>query len=407
MTRVLFVIAVLMLTTLTACSEPPQREPPASTTPAPATPTVDQASSMIFPQHEAPLGTDSGGEYFAGRLVINERCLRAEAPSRDAAKPRLSTLLIWPRGFALETELGTARVVDGLGQTVAHVGDHVRLSRASVAYQQAKDQGWIEGLAEDCEGPHLMVGDEVTAFDPKNEATEIRLSDPEVLLLRRKTVQGFPTLPQALGLGEVILDGQCLRLNASEAIVWPAGFTPHVDRGVVQVRNGAGRVIATVGDEIAAGGAYYSLDNGPCPGPAFSANQIKVLPDVEVYFPKQDGTLTTEQEIERYSGKLLLDGKCLVLASALRIRDRALMPVDPWLIWPSTFSLGFDDGNIGILDNNGREVAKVGDEIQLTAFDLTYEQAVNHGGLDQISPACSGPYWAVGEDFAASTSQAP
>ena len=219
---------------------------------------------------------------------------------------------------------------------------------------------------------------------------------------------GFPSLMQAAGIGEVVLDGQCLRLgDGSTTIVWPAGFTPHVHRGVVHVRNGAGRVIATVGDEIAAGGGYRSLDSGACPGEVFFPNQIKVLPDVEVYFPKQDGTLTTDQEAERFSGELVVDGKCLKVDSPLRVRDRAYVPVRPLLIWPSALSLSVEDGDVGIVDSTGRVVARIGDEVQFSAFDLSYEQAMEHGGLEEISPACWGPYWAVGEEFAASTPEAP
>ena len=301
-------------------------------------PTDGQASSMVFPRHDAPLGTDRGGEYFAGRLVISKGCLRAEAPSRSATNPRSSWLLIWPGTFTLEAESGSVRIVDGLGRISAHVGDHVRLSRAAVTYEQAMDQGLVEGLSEDCAEPYLLVGDEVTVFDPKNEATELRLSDPDVLLLRQETVMGFPTLMQAAGIGEVILDGQCLRLgDSSTTIIWPAGFTPHSDRGVVQVRNGAGRLIAVVGDEIAAGGGYRSLDSGACPGEVFIANKIKVLPDAEAYFPKQDGTLTTDQQTERFAGELVLDGKCLKVDSPLRVRDRAYVPVRLLLIWPDAF----------------------------------------------------------------------
>ena len=411
MTGVLFLIAFLTVAALAACSEPPQKEIPAPTAtpqaPNYGAPTDHQASPIVFPRHEAPLGTDSGGEYFAGQLVITKGCLRAEAPSYNAANPQSSWLLIWPRDFTLEAEPGSVQIVDGLGRIAAHVGDHVRLSRASVAYQHAMDQGWIEGISEDCEGPYLLVGDEVTAFDPKNEATELRLAEPEVLLLRRETVMGFPPLTQALGIGELVLDGQCLRLDGSTTIVWPPGFTPHVHRGMVQVRNGAGRVIATVGDEIAGGGGYHSLDGGPCSGPVFSANQIKVLPDVEVYFPKQDGTLTAGQETERFAGKLALDGKCLIVDSALRVKDRVLMPVDPFLIWPSTFSLGLEDGNARILDATELVVASIGDEVHFSAFGLSYQQALEHGGLDEISPACSGPYWAVGEDFSTWTAEVP
>ena len=411
MTRLLFAVTILTLMTLTACSEPPQRQTPApSATPQEIgsnTPTDGQATSILFPRHDAPLGTDRGGEYFAGQLVITEGCLRAEAPSYDATNPQSSRLLIWPGTFTLEEEPAPVRIVDGLGRIAAHVGDHVRLSRATVNYQDAMDQGWIDGISEDCEGPFILVGDEVTAFDPRNEASELRLSEPDVLLLRSETVLGFPTLPQALGIGELVLDGQCLRLDGTTTIVWPAGFTPHVDRGEVQVRNGAGKIVAVVGDEIAAGGGYNSLDSGACSGPVFSANQIKVLPNVEVYFPRQDGTVMADQEIERFEGKLALDGKCLIVNSALRVRDRALMPVDPLIIWPSNFLLGLDDGDVRVLDATGRVVAHIGGEVQFSAFDLTYEQAMDHGGLEDISPACAGPYWALGDEFSDPASQAP
>ena len=371
-------------------------------------PTGGQASSMVFPQHDAPLGTDRGGEYFAGRLVLSNGCLRAEVPSNDATEPRPSWLLIWPGAFTLESESGSVRIVDGLGGIAAHVGDHVRLSRAAVTYQQAIDQGLVEGLSEDCAEPYFLVGDEVTAFDPKKEATELRLSDPDVLFLREKTVIASSRgLKQALGIGELVLDGQCLRLGGSTTIIWPAGFTPHVHRGVVHVRNGAGRVIATVGDEIAAGGGYRSLDSGACSGEVFNANQIKVLPDVEVYFPKQDGTLAADQETERFAGELVVDGKCLKVDSPLRVRDRAYMPISPLLIWPSAFSLSVEDGDVGIVDATGRVVARIGDEVQFSAFDLSYQQAIEHGGLEEISPACSAPFWAVGEEFTASAPEAP
>ena len=135
-----------------------------------------------------------------------------------------------------------------------------------MGFQQAVDQGWVDGLSEACTEPYFLVGDEVTAFDPRNQATELRLSDPEVVLLRRETVMGFPALPQALGIGDLVLEGQCLSLDGLTSIVWPAGFTPHVHLGVVQVRNGVGRVIATVGDEIAAGGWILQPGHRPLSG---------------------------------------------------------------------------------------------------------------------------------------------
>ena len=121
----------------------------------------EQGPVVIFPRHDAPLGTDSGGEYFAAQLILREGCLRAEvSPSHDANDPG-SWLLIWPNGFTFETEPGTVRVVDELGRVVAHVGDHIRLSRAALTLEQAAERELVRGLSEDCADPYFLVGDEV------------------------------------------------------------------------------------------------------------------------------------------------------------------------------------------------------------------------------------------------------
>ena len=50
---------------------------------------------------------------------------------------------------------------------------------------------------------------------------------------------------------------------------------------------------------------------------------------------------------------------------------------------------------VKVLDKAGRVVARVGDKVQVNAFNVTYSQATKHGGLEEITPACSGAYWAV------------
>ena len=87
------------------------------------------------------------------------------------------------------------------------------------------------------------------------------------------------------------------------------------------------------------------------------------------------------------------------LVTAPRCRYPAL------IIWPSAFTLSVEDGVVGIVDATGRVVARVGDQVQFSAFDLSYRQAIEHGGLDEITPACSSPYWAVGEEFTAAQAQ--
>ena len=368
----------------------------------------DRAVPVVFPRHNAPLGTDRGEQYTAGKLVLEEGCLRVEVPARGSS-PRMSWLVVWPSSFTFEEESESIRIIDGLGRTAARVGDHIRLSRAAVTYQQARDQEFSAEGAGHCAQPSTWVGDEVTAFYPENEATELRLSDPDILFLRQKTVmvaeRSFMT---AAGVGELVLDGQFLRLKGEydiNTIIWPAGFTPHVQDGVVQIRNGAGRVIAQVGDEIAGGGGYYEGGHVECPGEVFRVYGIKVLPDVDIYFPKQSGTLATGRVYEHVVGELVVNGKCLGLDNAIHVRDGSDVRGPVLLIWPSAYKLRMTSGTGEIVDSTERVVARVGDRVQFSAFDITYEQAIEHGGLEEITPACSAPYWAVGEDFTLAASR--
>ena len=356
-----------------------------------------QPSLVAFPRHGYPLGTDRGGDYFAGQLVLRNGCLLVEIPSDPTARGA-SRLVIWPNSFSLEANSGTARVVDGHGRVVAQAGDHIRLSRAAVAYQEAKRRELVTGLPEHCPPASFLVGDEVSVFDPENEATELRLSDPEVLLLRQKTeISANRGFMDALGIGELVLDGQCLRLNGGAMILWPAGFTPHVEDGVVHVRNGAGRSIARVGDEIAGGGGYFNNRYGECPGEIFMIHEIKVLPDVEVYFPKQQEALVAGQVVKRHVGELVLNGKCL----GVRVDDGSIGHEPALLLWPGTFELYIDDGAVEIIDATGRVAARAGDDVQFTAFNVAYDHDSKPGALEEITPACTGPYLSAGEEFAA------
>ena len=206
----------------------------------PVRPPDPEGPEVFFPQHGAPLGTDDGGSYWAGQLILDDGCLRVEVPP-DVNGPGGSSLLIWPSGYTLSVEDRVVRVADGNGRVAAHVGDHIRLSRATVSYKEAQDQGLIRGMSEYCGEPFYLVGDEVTAFDPDNEPRELRLSDPDVFFPRQRTVIAtFRDQMLAEGGGELVLDGQCLRLNGRTTVIWPAGFKPHGTRA--WSRSATGRV---------------------------------------------------------------------------------------------------------------------------------------------------------------------
>ena len=92
----------------------------------------------------------------------------------------VSALPIWPAGSVLSEEDGVIGMAVRDGETAALVGDHVRLSRATISFQEAEYQGFVRQMVEECTGPYVLVGDEVTAFDLENEPTELRLQEPDV-----------------------------------------------------------------------------------------------------------------------------------------------------------------------------------------------------------------------------------
>lgn len=239
-----------------------------------------------FPQHDERIPPDSGREFFAGKLVLKEGCLRVDAPPPDSISPE-SLLVIWPRSFTLITEDGSVRVVDAVGRIAARVGDHVRFGGYPSGPQTVRIRELGKELRTGCPGPYLWAGDEVVAFSLDGPTTlTLQLPDSELHFPRQETILGGQESVTAEAVGELVLEGQCLRLKADHDdrtyfIVWPPGFTPHDHRGVVHVRNGAGRVIAQVGDRLRMGGGYSRWGDEKCPGPKFGANSIKVLSESE------------------------------------------------------------------------------------------------------------------------------
>ena len=182
----------------------------------------------------------------------------------------------------LSAEDGAVRIVDTTGRIVANVGDDVRFGATFANSQSGRRRELEQRLSGDCPGPYKFVGDHVTAVSLDGPTT-LSLPGLEVHFRLKKTIAGPRVGKTAAAAGELVLGGCCLRLKVENRdstyfIVWPAGFTPHVHRDVVHVRNGAGRIIAQVGDELRMGGAYLtSYDDEECSGPAFSADEVKVV----------------------------------------------------------------------------------------------------------------------------------
>ena len=119
-----------------------------------------------------------------------------------------------------------------------------------------------------------------------DEPLEISPPHSTIYFPRQKTLRVPIARWDAETEGRLILDGDCLRLQDDEVlppysiVVWPPGFTPHIERGEVQIRNGGGRTIARVGDELVLSGAggpggVLSSDGRCSSGPAWETAGIE------------------------------------------------------------------------------------------------------------------------------------
>ena len=295
-------LALAMLVGLAGCNgSRPYAAPSESATGAQTSPTP-RATALItyFPKHDEPLRTDRGNEYFFGELVALDGCLRLDYGV--GYFEGLTLLLVWPPGFSVSEEDGSITVVDGYGSTAAKLGEDVRFSgrafgedvwpvyadepgqdqpqarlrwREQLKEWQQVEQEWQQRLSVDCPGPFLMVGDEVTVVGP-DEPTVVSTPGSTLFFPRSKSIRGPKSSHLLLGTGELVLDGNCLRLGhgnerAKGALIqWPAGFAPYIEGGEVEIRNGAGRTIARVGDSIEVSGQRGRHENSPygasCPG---------------------------------------------------------------------------------------------------------------------------------------------
>lgn len=107
--------------------------------------------NVQFPVQEAADGQrDVMDAELIGNLVVDGDCMRLEADHG------VSYLVVWPPGFALDTESDDVVVRDDAGEIVIHEGDNVRLDGG-----EPPNATELEG----CPGPVWFVGKTVGAFD--------------------------------------------------------------------------------------------------------------------------------------------------------------------------------------------------------------------------------------------------
>ena len=97
---------------------------------------------------------------------------------------------------------------------------------------------------------------------------------------RQMPVEGERESMTALARGKLVLVGSCLRMGSVDGnlLVWPPDFTLITENDQIQVLNGAGQVVARVGEDVRMGGGQIGHIEGlgeyvrqqlspDCPGP--------------------------------------------------------------------------------------------------------------------------------------------
>ena len=275
---------VLLAVNSTACQSPSGGEMD------PATP-----ARPIFPVHQEPLGTDLGFDYLAGELRAEDGCLKLYRMGWDDPKRIVSEQLrdiwlpVWPSGFALRQDGDDTQVIDGDGVIVARAGDTVRFGGRSYWSDGNGQEELEKTVPKACQGLYYLVGDEVSVVAP-DEARVVRLPGSTLWFPRSRTSGNYPH-PQWLAESPrgrpLTLDGDCLRVGKDgPAVIWPTGFYPDMMNGRVVVRNGGGRVVAVVGQEMKLdSGGYITGNSGLCVGPLWGSTRFLELPDRETLGP--------------------------------------------------------------------------------------------------------------------------
>ena len=319
-------------------------------------PSAPVDSAPVFPTHDRPLPTDWGLGHVKLKIFMEDGCLRGLG--HDLNEPNPSYLLVWPNGFELNQEGDKISVRDQTGAFAASLGEEVRLSGRTIQVDSDHARRIAENVPAKCTGPYFMIGDDVTVIGP-NEPTELSMPNSDVVFQRRATWQRstIVAVPAVgfTGPGEMVMEGECLLMlwewNDSverHVINWPPGFHPHVEEGVIEVRNGGGRTVARVGDRLkmtllAAGGVGDGLYIPECDARLHSPIVIRNF-DLPVTFPRHDeglgGVSYTEGRLELRNGCIYVGGKVAV--------------------WPSDYTMEETDDEVRVLDQDGEIVVQFG-----------------------------------------------
>jgi hypothetical protein len=186
-----------------------------------------------------------------GTLQLEESCLYVQSLGGGRLVP------IWPPGFTLRVAGDRVLVIDGEGKVAARAGDEVYMGGGD----GGADEWVLQQIPPACRGEYLIVGCDVRPnlrYDSELFYLDV-ISDTArtVLFLRYK-----PALDEQ-AVDEVSISGKldaydyrrCLHLQTDWAsgditLLWPADWSARVEDETIAVLDGAGQVVARMGDEM-------------------------------------------------------------------------------------------------------------------------------------------------------------
>lgn len=270
---------------------------------------------------------------------------------------------------------------------------------------------FVEAVA--AAGRELPEPVEVIAIDPENLSDTLQGEVEAIIGPEGQTIYFPKQAPtnaymEALFEGMLMLDKSgCLRagVEGSEGslMIWHHDFELRVTAESIEILNGAGQVVARVGEAIrmggGEGGATINIPGMPinaCRGPYWILGDIESLeaqaiPDLYVQPFQMDERRSLG--VFLYQSKPAPEAETLV--GALFIDEQGCLRVGDYaVLWPPNVWPNEDAHPLRIVAGNvidGETVAFVGGEVQLPGAERT---AADYRFFENKVP-CHGPYWGV------------
>jgi len=303
------------------------------------------------------------------------------------------------------------------------------------------DRAWFEAVLREAniqlpEHVELVVVEGHSAKEVDICATP---SVPGVAFPRQAPVEGVRVVMEAELIGELVLVNGCLRVNSiygdgSVLPIWPPEFTLKAEKRAtvacpepcrraaqdeIQVLDGAGQVVARVGQEVYMGGGGGSATSlaecvrqqlpADCIGPYWIVGEgvrPNLRHDSDLF--TLDVISTTERSFLLLHKKPVLDewaeGDALLIGK-LVLYDYQRCPrvtsdsglTDYLLLWPPDYGARVKNGEVEIVDGSGQVVARVGEEVRLSggAIPVDWDSEKYRQLHYELPGDCHGPYWIV------------